>query len=53
MGWMYVEQTMTTMAGVIGIATAVSPVQRSPSRVPPGTQGAHQGGLDGEMWLST
>ena len=35
MGWMYVEQTMATMAGVIGISNAVSPVQRSWSRAPP------------------
>ena len=27
MGWMYVERTMATMAGVIGIINAVSPVQ--------------------------
>ena len=45
MGWMYVEQTMATMAGVIGIATAVSPVQRSPSRAPPESRAGTSDGV--------
>ena len=45
MGWMYVEQTMATMAGVIGISTAVSPVQRSWSRAPPGSRGSTSDGV--------
>ena len=40
MGWMYVEQTMATMAGVIGMFNAVSPVKRSWSRAPPGSRGS-------------
>ena len=45
MGWMYVEQTMVTMAGVIGIINAVSPVQRSWSRAPPESRGSTSDGV--------
>ncbi len=39
MGWMYVEQTMTTMGGMIGMINAVSSVKRSRSRASPGSRG--------------
>ena len=35
MGWMNVEQTMATMGGMIDVISAVSSVQRSPSRTTP------------------
>ena len=45
MGWMSVERTMATMAGVIGIVTVVSPVQRSPSRAPPESRAGTSDGV--------
>ena len=45
MGWMYVERTMATMGGMIDVISAVSPVQRLPSRVPPGSRASTSDGV--------
>ena len=45
MGWKYVERTMATMGRVIDFITAVSAVQRSPSRAPPESRGSTSDGV--------
>ena len=45
MGWMSVEQTMATMGGMIDIINALSSVQRSRSRAPPGSRGITSDGV--------
>ena len=45
MGWMYVERTMATMGGMIGIINAVSAVQRSSSRAPLGSRAGTSDGV--------
>ena len=45
MGWMYVERTMATMGGMIDIINAVSAVQRSQLRAPPGSRAGTSDGV--------
>ena len=47
MGWMCVERTMPTMGGMIDVISAVSAVQRSPSRAPPQSRGSTSDGVVG------
>ena len=45
MGWMCVERTTATMGGMIEVIIAVSAVQRSPLRAPPGSRAGPSDGV--------